>query len=197
MFKGKKDKPKGDAAWETDDPFAGDITLEQLVDRTPFKESKDQYGHSVTAGTRIPDWLARKVERIIEHQGSPYDLKSDVYRDALFLGFQIIGLRLRIAADWEAEAKLSEIADATYEGARVRDRTNTLARGLEYLVDEGDMDKAAELLGDYIRLTQDLTVDWSRKRIFRELSRERIIQKVAVYCDPDVQDILNALVQCS
>ena len=94
---------RSDNAWEPEQQFDLAATLEELINEPPFKEVSGDTGDSVTSATRIPMWLYRRVVKLKELQGSPYELTSDVLRDALFIGLRILNMRYRVNPDWNVE----------------------------------------------------------------------------------------------
>ncbi len=132
--------------WEVEAPLDLAATLEELIASPPFKEVSDEHGHSATAGTRIPFWLDRRVKLLKEMHGSPYELVSDVLRDAIFLGMRVLAMRHRMSPDWEVETKLAQIIDATGASRRIRNQVEELIKAIDEMLRDNDMDKAAEHL---------------------------------------------------
>lgn len=187
----KKERPRGNDAYETEDPFSEDITLEQLLSRKPFKEGKDEHGHSIQVSVRVPEWFGRKVAKIMELPGSPYELRTDFYRDAVMIGSQVIALRVKRVEDWAADNKMAQIADAAHEGMRIRNRIVHLTQAMAAMVKDDDMEEAANLLEQYIYAAHDLQLDWARKRTIRDLAAERTVMEVLRHCSAEAQEIFD------
>ena len=177
--------------WELEQAFDAVATLEELINSPPFKDASDEHGHSVTAGTRIPQWLYRKVVKLKEFPGSPYELVSDVLRDSVYLGLRIQHLRYSIAADWDVETKLAAITDAAGASGRIRSRLEELEGSLEELCMEGDESQAAERLKEYILASAELESMWYRKKIFSFIKASKTIQRVLQLCPRYIQELAS------
>ena len=103
----RKKKKRSD--WALESPLDEEVTLEQLVNESPFKEASDESGQSTTAGTRIPMWLKRRIIKLRELSGSPYELDSDVTRDALFIGLRVLHLRYKMGPDWDSAPRSKKV----------------------------------------------------------------------------------------
>ena len=177
--------------WELEAPLDMEATLEELINAPPFKEPSDEKGNSTTVGSRIPSWLHRRITKLIEMRGSPYEIVSDVIRDCVFLGLRIILLRHKMSADWGVEVKLAAAVDATGASRRVRHQVDELVDGIDELYRDGDTNMAADKLSDYIRAASELENGWHKSRIFRLLDENRIVRDVLNYCQSDVQKIMR------
>lgn len=189
MVEKKHRKSRSD--WELESTFDAAATLEELINSPPFKESSGESGESITAGTRIPTWLHRRVVKLKEVQGSPYELNSDVLRDAVYVGLRILHMRFKMAKDWNVETKMAAIADAVGAGKRMRSQTRELTDGLEELCRDGDYDHAAERLTEYVLAAEELENNWHRKKVFSMLNGERVVRDVLKYCRKEVAQIVE------
>lgn len=177
--------------WELEAPLDLEATLEELMVAPPFKEASDQHGHSETAGTRIPNWLMRRVHKLLEMKGSPYELASDVLRDSIYVGMRILHMRYRMSADWDVEAKMAAVVDASGASRRIRGQFEDLEEGLEDLCRDGDHSKAAEKLSEYILAVIELENDWHRGKVFRLIDNSRVVREVADHCTSDIQKLIK------
>jgi len=189
MAPGGKRKGKREDQWGLEAPFDQPSSLEELLEAQPFTEAGG--ADSVTAGTRIPRWLFRRVMKLVETPGSPYELASDVYRDAIYVGLRVINMRLRVAKDWSIETKLAAIAQDTEVMRRMRSQVDALASGLDSLVKEGEQEKAAEKLSEYVAAAVELEDDWVRSRLLKMLRENRMVSDVAKLCPVEVRRALS------
>jgi len=173
--------------WETEEPYI-DLTIEELVGRPTFKESRDDLG-SATVGARIPQWLSRKITKLIEMSGSPYELKSDVVRDALYLGMEV--LRLRYKYKWAAESKLSDVVDTVGELDRMEQRFSELVSGLDKLIAAGDTSKAVSLLTEYVLAVSTIEDPWRKMRSLQQLKGSRIVSDLMKHCSERIRSIVS------
>ncbi len=187
--KDKKKKKKHD--WELESPFDAAATLEELINAQPFKEASDEHGESVTAGARVPLWLHRRIVRLRELAASPYDVNSDVYRDCIYAGLQILHMRYGMGPDWDVERKMAAVADATGAGKRIRNQVEELISGLEELHAAGDEEQAAQRLNDYVVAAKELEGSWLKDRVFRMLKASRVVRDISEGCDEKVQKLLG------
>lgn len=187
----KKEKRDRRAEWEPEAALDLAATLEDLINEPPFKEASDEVGQSTTAGTRIPLWLKRRIIKLRELSGSPYELDSDVTRDALFLGLRILHFRYKMTPDWEVETKLAAAVDATSAGRRVKRQVSDLIIGLDEMFKDGDVDKATHNLSEYILAAAGLENEWHREKVFKLLIESRVIREIAEQCSSEIQQILK------
>jgi len=173
--------------WETEEAYET-LSIEELVGRPIFKESRDDLG-SATVGARIPQWLSRKVTKLIEMPGSPYELKSDVVRDALYLGMEV--LRLRYKYKWSAESKLSDVVDTVGELDRMEQRFAELISGLDRLVNAGDTTKAVSLLTEYILAVSTIEDPWRKMRSIQQLRGSRVVGDLMKHCSDRIRSIIS------
>jgi hypothetical protein len=183
--KSKSDKSK----WDLEAPFDQPASLEELLDATPFTDAGGS--DSTTAGTRIPKWLFRRVMKLAEASGTPYELASDVYRDAIFIGLRVIYMRYKTTHDWSVETKMAAVVSETDVMRRIRSQVDGLASGLDNLMKEGEPEKAAEKLNDYVSAAIELEDEWSRSRLFKMLRENKVINNVAAYCSEDIRMIIR------
>lgn len=186
--KRKKEKPSD---WELESSLEVSVTLEDLIGAPPFHEASDEHGHSVTAGTRIPLWLHRRVMKLKELPGSPYELNSDVLRDAVYLGLQILHARFKVSPDWAVERRMAAVADATGASRRVKEQFDELAAGLDEMCKDGDEYQAADKLSDYILAANELESSWHRGKIFRLLADSSAVQQVLQFCPDSIQRLVH------
>ena len=185
----KKDKPPD---WQVEEPLDLEASLEELIGSAPFKEASDEHGHSATAATRIPFWLNRRVTALREMSGSPYDLNSDVLRDAIYLGMRVLHMRYKMSPDWDVETKLAAVVEATGAARRIRLQIEELVTGLEEMYRDGDTDKAAESLADYIMAAVDLEGKWHKAKVFNYLRENRVVRDIVRFCKGDIQKLLES-----
>jgi len=181
----KKQKPQ----WELEAPFDYPASLEELLESPPFTEAGGS--DSSTAGTRIPKWLFRRVQKLIEMSGTPYELASDVYRDAIYLGLRIIHMRHKTARDWSIETKMAAIVSETDVMKRIRSQVDGLSSGLDNLMKEDEPEKAAEKLGEYVSAAIELENDWVRGRLFKMLRESKVVTEVALNCTQEIRKVIK------
>lgn len=187
----RQDKDKAEKkAWDPEQQFDYGATLEELLKEPPFKEVSGDTGESTTAGTRIPMWLDRRVTRLKEMTGSPYDLKSDVLRDALYIGLRVLNMRYKMSQDWDVEAKMASIVDAASTSRRLKRQVKELADGLDDLWREGDTEHAAGSLTKYVYAAVELESEWYKKKLFSLLKEDKTVQTVAKKCESKVWETI-------
>jgi len=179
-----------ETSWEPEAVIDLAVTLQELIDEPPFKEVSDDAG-SATVGTRIPNWLLRRIVRLKELKHSPYDINSDVLRDAIYIGLRVLHLRYGLTPDWEVETKLAAAVDAVSAGRRVRSQVEELVAGLDEMFRDGDIDKAAHNLSEYVLAAVALDSDWHKTKVFQILTEHRIVREIASHCGEAVRKILE------
>jgi hypothetical protein len=190
----KKEEPEG-YDWSLEEPLDEPATLEDLVKSPVFKEASDNLGHSITAATRIPQWLNRRIAKLHETPGTPYEVSSDVVRDALYLGLRILHLRYTIAEDWDLDTKLANIRDLAAASRRIREHFDELEANLEDLFRGGDEVQAAHNLTSYVFAAARMENEWHKKKIFSLIEHSRICREVAEHCDKDTRAIVDSIIK--
>ncbi len=184
-------KGKQETGWEPEAIIDLAATLQELIDEPPFKEVSDEGGSSATVGTRIPNWLLRRVVRLKELKHSPYDINSDVLRDAIYVGLRVLHLRYGLTPDWEVETKLAQTVDAVSATRRVRNQIEELVAGLDEMFRDGDIDKAVRNLTEYMMAAVELENDWHRNKVFSLLAENRVIREIGTHCNDAIKKILD------
>lgn len=177
--------------WELESTFDLASTLEDLINAPPFREASDEKGESVTCGTRLPLWLHRRITKLREMSESPYEVTSDVLRDSVHIGLQILQMRYKMSQDWEVERKMAATVDATGALRRVKTQVDMLISGLEELREGGDIDQAAHRLSEYVIAANELINKWHREKLFRLLGASRAVKEIASACSLDVQRLIK------
>lgn len=178
-------------AWDPEQQFDLEATLEELLGGVPFREASGDTGDSVTTAARIPVWLHRRIVKLKEMSNSPYDVTSDVVRDALFTGLRILNMRYKMNLDWNVESKMAAVVDSASTSRRLKRQIKELSEGLDDLWREGDEKHAAESLSKYVYAALDLDSDWYRRKLFGQLATDKAIQQVARACKKEVRDIIE------
>ncbi len=184
-------KPAKASQWELEGSFDRITSIEELVNAPPFREASDDRGQSVTQAARIPTWLHRRIVMLRETKRSPYMLNSDVVRDAIFAGLRIINMRYQSTPDWSVEQKMSEVVDTAAWAKRIKEQFTQLEVSLGDLFTEGDEEKAAEKLTEYILYAAELTNEWHKSRVFRLLARSTVVRDLFDYCDKAARLLLT------
>lgn len=91
----------GEINWET--------PLRVLLEKAPFIDPSDKQGHQLPISCRAPRWMGNMVSRVMDIRGSPYKSKSDLFRDAFYLGLHILAMRYDFSAEWQLESSASKI----------------------------------------------------------------------------------------
>ncbi len=187
MAKEKKEIKDPREQWELEEALDYDATLEEMVNSPPFKKASDEKGHSVTAGTRLPMWLVRRAQKLKEMSNSPYEIISDVYRDAMYLGLWVLSIRFRYIEDWRVEARMASAISAAGVARHVREQVQDLSDGLEDLEKEDDHKMAVSRLQEYVRATMELNSAWRQQRICKLLRENKTVMKLVDDCELDVK----------
>ena len=161
-------------SWATDSPgLSLTDTLDKLTSMTPFKRSEDRKGHSVPLGSRFPKEIARWVTKVKE-QGQ-YQTTSDVIRDAVWLGLQILSLRYEKDPLWQTLLQLIEMGNDTAWEAKAYDDEEVFVSSLEKLCANGDEQHAIELVDERLRLLRGFD---KRKRVLLERLKNHRLQSL-------------------
>jgi len=178
-------------AWRPEQQFDLGATLEELLGESPFREASGDTGDSVTTAARVPMWLHRRIVKLKELSSSPYDLTSDVVRDALYLGLRLLNMRYKMNPDWNVESKMAAVVDSASTSRRLKKQVKELSDGLDDLWREGDMKHAVESLTKYVYAALDLESDWYRRKLFAVLASDQTVQVVLAQCTKKVRDVIE------
>lgn len=151
-------------AWATESSFDSSISLEELLSLPVFKQASDGTGESYTAASRIPNWLRRRMQKLVETPGSPYTLLSDVVRDALYLGMHILLMRHNQTSDLATQTKMASVIDKAIANKNQLKRLTDFASSIVDIIDDGDEQKAIQFIEDFVSNLSELTDDWYKDR---------------------------------
>ena len=190
---GSKSRQPGDPSeWELLDPKSEEvITLEDLISRPPFRDTKDKQGHSMTIGARMPEWVERKIRKLIEMRGSPYELVSDVVRDTIYVGLAVLSARYKHIEDWALEGSLSKIIDTAGESRRITIGVREMLNELTALVEGGDDDVAGELLAQYLDTVASMESKWHQRKRIAQLKSSHIVTSLVEHCSDHARKLFE------
>ncbi len=188
----KKKKKHEHSDWELEQQFDLAATLDELINEPPFKEVSGEGGDSRTVAARVPHWLHRRAKKLKEVDGSPYDVDSDVYRDAIYLGLKILNMRHHINPDWNVESKLAGTIDSAMMARRLKNQVKLLTDALSELWKDGDERAAAEHLTKYIGEAVEIESPWHKSRLFRLLAEDVTVRTVLSACDKSTSDTIHS-----
>lgn len=174
-------------AWETESSVDENATLEELIDLPPFRQASDDSGNSFTCGTRIPNWMHRRMQKIVEMPGSPYQIMSDLSRDCIYKGLRILQMKYRATKDWAAKTKLSTIVDDVSASKEIRQRFNEFVEGLSSYLEENERKEAISKLEDYMSALIEVEDEWYKNRVFTYMHTSKIIQELIQDCTPGIK----------
>ncbi len=178
---------KQNSQWETEAAFVLPASLEDLLEAAPFHKASDIHGHSYTAGTRLPEWMRRVIKKLVETEGTPYELESDVLRDAIYIGLQVLNMRYQLSGDWEVAVKMAKTIDQTGVAKRIKTQFEELCYGLNELYDDGDVKQASQRLSEYVMAATGIENDWHRDRLFRLIREDRFVRELATHCNEAIR----------
>lgn len=180
-------KPGKPSDWDLESPFDTIVSLEELINMPPFKAASDASGGTATAGARVPMWLERKVIYLIELRGSPYMLKSDVYRDAIYIGLRVLNMRYKSDPDWATEAKMARAIDRANLITRIKTQIRQFSSPVAELWAAGDEDQAIGLFEEFIAASIEITDDWHRSKQMQLIKAEHLLREIAERCSPETK----------
>lgn len=192
MTKGSKTKTK-QSDWELEATFDRVASLEELINSPPFKEASDSQGVSISTGVRIPGWLQRRISFFTEMKGTPYQIASDVTRDAIFLGLRILAMRYHANPEWMVEAKIAKAIDKVGTIRRIRAQVKDLSQGLEEMVANKDKKQAIEGFEDFIVPVLELEDDWHKQKLIQSVMDNKITREILNKCSDRIVDAVKKI----
>lgn len=160
-------------SWETEDAGLNlNDRLDKLTGQSPYQRSEDKKGHEAFLGARLPKEVTRWVTKLKEL--GPYQTNSDVVRDALWLGCQILSLRYKLDPQWQANLQLMSMASEVTWEARMYEEEEEFCRSLDKFCANGDEARAIEVLGERLRLLEAAKQEKRRKVLLERLDKYRL-----------------------
>lgn len=188
------DKQKrGKSNWELEQSFDRAVTLAELIESPPFKDTSDSSGVSHVAGTRVPTWIHRRVSYLSEMKGTPYHIHSDVLRDAIYIGLRVLSMRYKLSPEWDVEARMARAVDKVGTVKRIRSQIKELSAGLEEMTSNRDIKQAIEGLEDFVIPVLELDDQWYRRKIIELIMDNRVIRDVLSKCSDKVQSAVTKI----
>lgn len=189
--KGQQRKPNSPGGWELESSFDTVTSLEELIFRPPFKETSGREGGSATLGVRIPSWLERKVIHLLEIKGSPYQIKSDVARDAVYLGLRILNMRYKPTTDWAVESKMADAIDKVNLINRIRGQVESFTKPELDLWESGDEQQAIDGMEMFVSAAMEIEDEWQRDKTLKLLKGVRQLQPIIDGCSVQIRDAIR------
>ena len=153
-----------------------DSKVSELVDLKPFRASEDKKGHSVTMGAKVPSWFDRGITKLVEDKATPYEVKSDVIRDATWLGLQVLKLRYN-QPEWDAKAELVKLEAALQDEDDDKEQDRSFLDNLDRLWRK-DKAKTAEMTASYVRAVIASTSKNGYDERAKELLNSSLIKEI-------------------
>jgi len=180
------------SAWELESQYSRNLTIEQLVNASPFKidpEDKD----NTPAGTRIPLWMEREFRMIVERSGSPYQTKGEAYRDALYLGLKILNLRYS-SEDWIIAHQLEKLSDDLSSYKMIAERVDRMTRSIDTLVRNGYTEKALSGIVTYLEIANGLENQFLRHVYLSKLLESSTVRGMLAQNNPKLLNSITDIV---
>ena len=175
---------------ESDDPTG--LTLEELIDMKPCSQVSDSDGNSNSVGCNVHPMMMRKIIRIQEKRGTPYESRSDILRDCVFIGLEVINMRMKGDNEWHTFAEMSRTADSLAEISRLKAQIKQMEQNLDMLMRDGDIAEAVAHFESYVNSITGLNEGFSRKKLFKYMTSSRTMMDVLKHCRPAIQHVLKS-----
>ena len=124
--------------------------ISKLMCLRPFKRTEDKKGHGFFLGAWFPKETSRIVEKVKE--AGPYETNSDVVRDAVYRGLQVLLLAYEHDEGWQAEMLLAKMVNDTDWESRIYKQEEDFVAALDRLVKNDDNDYATQLVQERMAL---------------------------------------------
>ena len=142
------------SAWDLDVlNVTKDDPLKILVERDPMVLSEDKKGHDITLYSRFPKYIGGWIAQIMEKHNSPYKTRSDLVRDAVFLGMVVLNLRYQ-TPEWRAGERMARIASEVAYKADMLERIDMMVKDIKTIVASGDVESARKGLFEYMEIAR-------------------------------------------
>ncbi len=192
MAQQKDNRYKKSIGWNPEKSFDSALTLEDLIKSPPFKDAGDPSGTHPTS-VRLPTWLVRRIAFLTENSATPYQLHSDVVRDAVYIGLRVLSVRYKSNPQWEAEARMAKAVDKVGTIERLRTQIKNLRTGLEALVDNGDTEQAVQGLEEFLEPVIEIEDEWYKTKIIQFLSEEKVTRQLLDKCSAPMKKTIKKI----
>jgi len=167
--------------WETEEEkveFA-DRPIRFLIDLRPYRLQQTKKSKlSTHLAVKLPEFYTRWIERIKERAGGIYDIKSDVVRDALWIGLRVLTARYKLP-EWRTDIRLMEIANEVEEDNLIKENVSRLMDEVQRLWSTSE-ERARRHLKAYIDEVKKISDDWRRERHLEELSKYSLVKELGI-----------------
>lgn len=160
-----------------------DSKVSELMSLSPFRLSEDKKGHSIVLGAKAPSWLEREVTKLVESRAAPYEVKSDVIRDAIWLGLQVLKLRYT-QTRFGARVALVELKQNLEDRETTQEEDKDFLNKLNELW-QIDKAKAHSLLRDYYEALKSSDDAEDAQRV-KHLLENSLVKNVMAEALPEV-----------
>ena len=148
--KRRKEEERADT-WRTDSfSLEPEDPIQKLIALKPFRRSEDKRGHAVFLGAWFSKEIGRDIGKVKEL--GPYETNSDVIRDAVYRGIQVLRLAYEKDEGWKSEMLLTRMVnEAAYE-SKIYKQEEDFVSALDRLVKNGDKEYASQLVQERVAL---------------------------------------------
>lgn len=164
--------------WNEKERLIRDL-VEKILEGPPYIGSEDRKGHDVIIGARVPKWFERVITEIMETPGLPYKVRSDVVRDAVFLGLRLLTILFK-GKGWEIEEAIAKVVSDAHLEMEIREEVNKLADALNKIA-INDIELAVQKLREILSKVLAEENERKKKMYLLCLRENVIIRKIASY----------------
>lgn len=149
-----EDQAAADSSWKTDyEELTLDSAIRELAAKPIYTKTSDQNGHGENIQAYMPPSFARIIDNDILPAGraaGKYKARSDVIRDAMYLGVAVQRLRLGMKG-WHLDQIIAEQEERVKFHADINRRADEFVTNLKLLWDHGEKRQAIDDMLGYIQ----------------------------------------------
>jgi len=179
--------------WELEEAFDVVKFAWELINGSPYKETKDEHGHSYTAAARVPMNIMRRITRLKEAKGMHYEINSDVIRDALYVGLPILERRWRYSETAQTRRRIGETMAAVQDAEEIAEDVASFSRSLEALINLDEMRTAVRKLTSVVVAAIGEPDNWDKIMYVKHLSKSPVCKSVLKNCSKYIRDEVEIL----
>jgi len=184
-------EPVGPEEWELEEAFDLTALAWEVVNSPPFKDTKDEFGHSYTAAARVPMSIMRRITRLKEAKGMNYDINSDVIRDAIFCGLPFLEVRWKSSETAKTRRRIEASITAAQDIEELTEHVTSLSRSLKAFMDIDEMKTAVQKLTSVVNTAIGEPDNWDKVIYLKLIARSPPCKIVLKHCTKYIRDAVE------
>jgi len=177
--------------WELEGDIDYANEMMRLIKSKPYKETRDEFGISAVVSARMPTDFMRYIAKLKENKGMGYEVNSDVIRDALFIGLQLLLVRAKQNPDIETRARIYESINDARSIESLQSEVAVLSRALKTFINLRESKTAVQKLVSVVNAAMGCEDGWNKIMYLKLIGRDPVCKEVLKQCPKYIQSIVE------